>query len=123
MKEKNLNLCRFIGFEPNPEQPTSNVWLRTGIEKGFHKFSDMMNITDLHFHDSYDWLMPLLHDIEKRGCIVEVNYALVITCRICYVGKIQEKSINFYGENSTIPINAIYDAVTQFVEWYLKNKI
>lgn len=69
--------------------------------------------------------MPLLSQLEKRGCIIEINYALVCTCRICYLGKNKnDKPINFYGDNNgeKEPIMAIYECVVEFLKYLEENK-
>ncbi len=73
-----------------------------------------------------DWnaIMPVLFKIEREhGCIVEVTIALVIGCRICKIGKKNEKAINFYGDNNEgkDPINAPYTAALEFIKWHIAN--
>lgn len=76
------------------------------------------------YHLSYDWLIPVIEKIGLHyGCIVEINYALVVTCRICYLGKTKyDKAINFYGHNNgeKEPIMAVYECVVEFLK-YLNN--
>lgn len=72
----------------------------------------------------FDYLMPVIEQIQNSGCIVEINYALVVTCRICYLGKNKnDKAINFYGDNNggKEPIIAIYECVVEFLK-YLENE-
>ena len=54
------------------------------------------------YHKFYDYLMQVIEKIRLHSaCIVEINYALVVTCRICYLGKNKwDKAINFYGDNN-----------------------
>lgn len=76
------------------------------------------------FHKWYEYLMPVLQGIQNYGCIIEINYALVVTCRICYLGKNKnDKAINFYGDNNggEEPIMAIYKCVVEFLK-YLENE-
>lgn len=82
------------------------------------------NSKSLKYHKSFDWLMPVLQKIEKYA-IIEINYALVVTCRICYLGKNKnDKAINFYGDNNggREPIEAIWDCVVEFLKFYNENK-
>ena len=66
-------------------------------------------------------LMPILPKIEKLGCIIEINYALITTCRICYLGKNKyDKAISFYGDSNgdKEPIEAIWECVVEFLKFY-----
>lgn len=78
----------------------------------------------LGYNKEYSKLMPVLTKIQNSGCIIEINYALVVTCRICYLGKNKyDKAINFYGDNNggKEPIMAIYECVVKFLK-FLENE-
>lgn len=84
----------------------------------------LFELSELPF-DSYEWLMPVIQKISDYGCIIEINYALVCTCRICYLGKNKnDKAINFYGDNNGVeePIMAIYKCVVEFLKYLEENK-
>jgi hypothetical protein len=81
------------------------------------------HLKDMQFHKSFAWLMPVLQKIQNSGCIIEINYSLIVTCRICYLGKNKnDKATNFYGDNNggEEPIMAIYKCVVEFLK-YLEN--
>lgn len=90
-----------------------------------YKFTNGVSWIILNYQNSYSELMPILQKIQNSGCIIEINYALVFTCRICYLGKNKyDKAINFYGDNNggKEPIMAIYECVVEFLKYLEENK-
>ena len=75
--------------------------------------------TELKYHTSWDWLMPVVDKIEKYG-IIEISYALVSTCRICVIGGKTENAFNIINDNNGAlnPIIAVYSSVVEFIKWY-----
>ena len=82
------------------------------------------SIKHTQFHKSYLWLMPVVEEIEKLDLIDEFN--------ICYdsvaKGHIVSITPAFRDTFNTIitevyekKIDAIYDAVIRFIEWYNQN--
>jgi len=89
------------------------------IEKGYYHW-----VSELRYHKSWDWIMPVVEKIEKLGCIVEISYSLVCMCRICVIGKKYEKAFNITNDNNggLEPIIAVYKSVVEFIKWYNENK-
>lgn len=58
--------------------------------------------SDLQYHTSWDWLMPVLKKINLIG-INEDEWKMII-CPTKY------------------PIEKVYEQATQFIEWYNENK-
>lgn len=69
------------------------------------------------YHQSWDWLMPVVEKIESLGAIVEIWLSLGKGCRIYFL---KERNEFIHESNSTI--EAVFEAVYAFVEWYDKNK-
>lgn len=87
--------------------------------------SDNFTLNTLRYHKSYEMLMPVLQKIQKYA-IIEITYSLVVTCRICYLGKNKyDKAINFYGDNNGggEPIDAMWKCVVEFLKFYNENKL
>lgn len=71
------------------------------------------------YHRSFDWLMPVLRQIERQGCIVEVWMSLASGCKIL--------SLNPNGNWQTVnesdsTIEAVYNSVLDYIKWYNSNK-
>ena len=128
--EGNKLICSFMEYKQyNGHNDYFNHGDYAIPEKSYYVYSrqaeenvktDSYSLKSLQFHSSYDWLMPVLQKIEKYA-IIEINYALVVTCRICYLGKNKyDKAINFYGDNNgeREPIEAIWDCVVEFLKFY-----
>ena len=114
--EGNKLIAKFMGHE---RKESVSVWVRYThwtIEP-FGYFDD----SDLRYHLSFDWLMPVISKIEKCGCIVEINYSLCCMCRICVIAPNDQKSFNIINDdNDTLktPIDAVYASVTDFIKYY-----
>jgi len=70
-----------------------------------------------HFHEDWNWLMPVIEKIEKTGCIVEIWLCLGKGCRITKGNfKTPIQTISNTESNSTI--GAVWLAVVEFIKWY-----
>jgi len=73
-------------------------------------------LEDAMYHKSWDWLMPVIEKIESLG--YDVN--------IYSWGKGISKSCSIQGisidVNNTNKLQAVYEAVVEFIKWYNKNK-
>jgi hypothetical protein len=69
---------------------------------------------DLQFHTSWDWLMPVVEKIEVMGYLVTIS---------TYGCNIQEEktavSVTGFIADET-KLEATYQAVTEFINWYKK---
>lgn len=71
---------------------------------------------DLKFHTSWDWLMPVVEKIESLGYIVSLTNK---ACHILMNGKtLFDKPMQFI---SSTKIEATYNAVIEFINWYNSN--
>lgn len=90
--------------------------------QGYLYFNDIgaLEAKNLMYNDSWDWLMPILDKIEKMGCIVEISFSLVVFCRICAIGKKEDRATNFIADNNggLEPIVPVYKAVVEFIKWH-----
>lgn len=127
--ENNKLIASWLGYKlitptmrKNPSRWVNSYWEK---EDNDGKIIVLSEEKHLKFHNSYQHLMPVIEKIQfHSGCIVEINYALVVTCRICYLGKNKyDKGINFYGDNNggEEPIMAIYKCVVEFLK-FLENE-
>lgn len=83
------------------------------------------NIGNFIYNPEYftNWneLMEVINKIQRTSCIVEMNWALIFSCRICYLGKTKyDKVMNFYGDTNEnlIPVEAVWVAVIDYIKYY-----
>ena len=74
-------------------------------------------LESMHYHDSWDWLMPVVERIDSRTpydpCVtVEYNWCSIKTLN-------GEFNIEVVGNSR---IEATYKAVVEFIKWYNENK-
>ena len=70
--------------------------------------------TYTHYHESYDWLMPVVEKIEGLGIKVTI---INNSCKInTFTSEYNSTAI------SDTKINAIYTAIIEFIKWYNKQK-
>jgi predicted TIM-barrel fold metal-dependent hydrolase len=69
------------------------------------------------YHESWDWLMPVVEKIESLGFIFTIH------SDAGYIGKHWYKgNIPHFGNVSENKITATYNVVIQFINWYNENK-
>lgn len=72
----------------------------------------------LKFHTSWDWLMPVVEKIESLG-----NYGVEIRHFSCSIYELSFDPSDLNIEsNFDSKIEAVYNAVVQFIQWYNQNK-
>ena len=115
--ENNKLIAKFMNYEVCEFNHRNNVSLIFGKEDEFYDFEDIR-----FFRPQSDWnlLMEVIRKINDIGCIVEITYSLVTTCRVCYIGNKNEKAINFINDNNDglEPIEAVYKSVIEFINFY-----
>jgi len=73
---------------------------------------------------SWDWLMPVVEKIEKNKYVDEFNINWDSLgekhhCEITNTQKFTFETIRIYADSK---IEAVYEAVVEFIKWYNKNK-
>ena len=69
---------------------------------------------ELKFHSDWNWLMEVVEKIESLG------YRIEIVKHICRI-YLSNKETIIISEN-TPKIEAVYNAVVEFIKWYNENK-
>jgi hypothetical protein len=76
----------------------------------------IINDIELKYHTSWDWLMPVVEKIRTlnpdKGKLWFEWEILFCHCRIWSNTKLEWKN------NSGTTINAVFESVTQFIQWY-----
>lgn len=114
--DSNKLIALFMGATAD-EGPTEG-WFR-----GIRFPHGGQNTFVLKYHNSWDWIMPVLEKIESHGCIVEISMALTMTCRICLIGGRNIRAINIVYQDpiGLSNIDTVYKAVVEFVTKYYNN--
>jgi len=104
LTENNKLIAEFLGYkQPHPDYPTSTYWYKEWQEP----------LTILSFNKDWNWLMLVVENIESKGFDVFINTCV---CRISDVGEDRFEDIETF--NSTSKIQAVYQAVVEFIKWY-----
>lgn len=117
--EGNKLIAEFMGYEKTIYSDVFNGDLYAlDVSKG-----EIYAISQMQYHASWDWIMPVVEKIEQKGCIVEISYSLVCMCRICVIWEKHKKAFNIINDNNggLEPIIAIYKSVVEFIKWYNQN--
>lgn len=91
--------------------------------KGYQRHDSLIASDDeFEYHLSWDWLMPVVEKIELQGCIVEIWLSLGKSCRITK-GSFKKPIITIANTESNSLIEAVYNAVVDYINWYNQNKL
>lgn len=101
IEENNRLIADFMGqlfHNGNTFIPEHNRYI------GFKNFSSFFKVSDLRYHESWDWLMPVVEAIYNTG--------------------LDEQNTNEIGDVThallDVNINAVHEAVINFIEFYNK---
>ena len=72
----------------------------------------------LEYHSSFDWLIPVIEKISKEFTVNIHSYPSQGFYTVIKEGNFRRG----YGENE-IAINAIWNAVIEFIKWYNQHKL
>jgi hypothetical protein len=116
--EDNKNIAKFMNYDVTEFHYRDNLSLIFGNEDSAFDFE---NINYFNPNKNWNLLMEIIKKINNTGCIVEISYSIVTTCRICYIGNKYDKAINFINDNNggLEPIEAVYNSVVEFINFYM----
>lgn len=77
----------------------------------------------LSYNNSWDWIMPILKQIEEQGCIVEITMSVVVMCRICVINGKHRPASNIIHDNNggLSPIVPLFRAAVEYVKYRNSN--
>jgi hypothetical protein len=124
-REKNNELiAHFMGLHYDSArrklwQPIINV-----TPTDFHNFicgqmtDETWYVDELKFHESFDWLMPVVDKIETLNFDVQVGSGCL--CRIWDIegGRLEEIELSYPTK-----LESTYQAVVEFIKWYNETKL
>lgn len=128
----NVLIARFMNYE---EVTKEDIWFDNKITTRFRIDMPLHNIDwkydwCLQFHESWDWLMPVVEKIEDLGSsgswiCIQMNQSLnVFTSSIIITGekgkKIKDITLVNQRDKHT-KIETIYNVVVEFIKWYNGN--
>lgn len=96
------------------DSPFSNDNLRNSIKIDCLNFSEEYAYSNLRYHSSWDWLMPIVEKIESMGYDFTMikNYCRITT----NTGGTFENELG--SANQETKIAAAYKLVIEFIKWY-----
>lgn len=127
--EGNKLICAFMGVKPKLIG-NSYVWSDSPFFSSSNSIEEktMKAIVDYaKYHSSWDWLMTVVEKIESYladDCNVEIGFNV---CSICVIvgnyfeGYTENDGFDILAHGST-RIEAVYNAVMEFITWYNGNK-
>lgn len=109
----NRSIAEFMGCKVDDDGfPYLDVELENGVVK-------MYPYGDLRYHTSWDALMPVVEKIEGLGSNDEERYNVLIELDIAEITVYVDGEITKQFEcMGATKIDAVYQAVIQFIEWY-----
>jgi hypothetical protein len=110
IEEKNRVIAEFMGWEKVTE---GQVGFITPFSLRLIKQSEFK------FHTSWNWLMLVVEKIELLGYSVEKNFQRVDKDWQCLITRGNDILFQEFEYNS---IEAMYQAVFQFIEWFNNQK-
>ncbi len=135
----NILIAEFMGFEKvTPSDQTSRpYWVGS--------FDEPLYDEEFQYHKSWDWLMPVVEEIENLGATtsfkthyvrinpkgghydeyvvrVSFRYGLSVTCYLDDNEEYASRELrDFAGDTRVTKLEAIYIAVVEFIKWYNQN--
>lgn len=111
-EEKNRMIAEFMEWKWEVKNHYGINIMRSPEGKG-------ADIKGLKFHTSWDWLMPVVEKIESitGGMLIGRMF-----CDIEYQDPIIREKHFKIRIASGVKMNAIHEAVCEFIEWYNENK-
>jgi len=111
--EGNKLILEFEGYEHISDDPET-------YHNGYYykKGDGVEYIKDCLFHESWDWLMPIIDKIRNDSKVIafEICFSLGVIVKVFY-----NKEWHFYESNDMI--EAPYVAVIDYIKWYNNEQI
>ncbi len=110
--EENKLIAEFMGIESYEFR---------GYTMFVYKEDNHRTDVDLHYHTSWDWLMPVVEKINNTE-----RYEVCIGDCHCHITdiendnhKVRALTLSLQGETT---MGAVYLAIVEFIKWYNQNK-
>ena len=121
--EENKKIAKFMSYNVTKIQWKEWESLAFCDEDGY---ADFRYINYFEPHQNWGQIMEVLEIIGRLGCTFEIKYSLFVTCRICWICKKHDNTIDFCNDNqkdgfALSQIMSVYKSVVQFINWYENN--
>ena len=87
---------------------------------------EYISLTELKYHSSWDWLMPVVEKIESTdplGGIVMIQQGMCrITSRMLGDNSIKASNDNYFLLGVKGKLLSTYKSVVEYIKWYNENK-
>ena len=119
MKEDNLENNKIIAdFMNQPYEEFNGSIALSEANEGVLYYDP---IVYLNYDRDWSLLMPVVEKIETMGTIVQIWLCLAKSCRITTTG-FKKPTIRIANTESNSLIEAVYEAVIEYIKWYNQNK-
>lgn len=115
IEEKNGMIANFMGVKFKDDNEYINE-LKEMRSNGIF-FEQEYMASELKYHSSWDWLMPVVEEIESLGFNVEKNFQPIDKDFQCLITKGNDILFQEFNEYS---ITAMHYVVVEFIEFYNK---
>jgi uncharacterized protein YqgV (UPF0045/DUF77 family) len=120
--ENNKLIAEFMGLYPEETLKGDSVYAIKECHSP-NKLNDIKtnfySESELKFHFSWDWLMPVVEKIEELGIEITIGR---MYCDIKYKDVFDKEKVFEIRIVSGVKINAVNGAVIKLVKWYNANK-
>lgn len=106
--DNNILIAEFMGIDYNPEG-----------ERKYNKETGAWTYTNVFYHTSWDWLMPVMDKIETLGYSVNITSKTVAIMQ----GHGAVYATNVYISDGLTKIKAAYETVVEFIKWHNEHNI
>ena len=110
--ENNKIISEFLG-----QKKTISNFPQFGYMTSSGNWKDEFTPNELKFHSDWNWLMEAAEKIESLGYWVEILGGMHNVCSIGLTNNIE----SFIYLDSESKIEAVYNAVVEFIKWYNLN--
>jgi len=123
VEENNKLIAEFMGIYPFSKSGQYEALnIITALEFNmntnfFNSPTDVLYIDDFKFHESWDWLMPVIEKIESMGYYMKMTKK---SCAICTDSAYKEKIIA--SELLKGRFENLYSCIITFIKFYSKEE-
>lgn len=136
MKENNKLVAEFMGGEIEDKRMKDFTFIFNNFYytsytlepcfyggQGYLDINEKCNycdLSDMKFHKSWDWLMPVVEKIEDYDIIAsfQIEHPTIFIWSSSENSTFEDIEVNTFGKTK---IEAVYTAVIEFIKWYNKN--
>lgn len=117
-EEKNKKIALFMGGKYDKEHEVASF----RYNDDYVIFpSGQYFLSDLRYHKSWDWLIPVVEKIRNSGNVIafEISFSLAVVSKICYGSSADEYQCKAFESNDSL--ESVYQMCFAFVKWYQEN--